>query len=46
MKTKIAITLDQDVLKLIREMADLEGRSISSQINKVLKDFLSVNRSK
>jgi hypothetical protein len=46
MKTKIAITLDQDVLKLIREMANSEGRSISSQINKILKDFLSVDHSK
>jgi len=40
MKTKIAITLDEEVLKQIRKTAGLEGRSISSQINKILKDFL------
>ena len=41
MKTKIAITLDAEILKQIRKTADSEGRSVSSQINKILKDFIS-----
>lgn len=39
MKTKIAITLDEEVLELIKELAESESRTVSSQINKILKDF-------
>jgi len=38
-KTKIAITLDEEVLELIKELAESESRTVSSQINKILKDF-------
>jgi hypothetical protein len=37
-KTKIAITLDEEILKLVKELAENESRTISSQINKILKD--------
>jgi hypothetical protein len=40
-KKKIAITLDEDVLEKLKVFADKEDRTISSQINKILKDFLS-----
>ena len=40
MKAKIAITLDEEILKLIKELAKTESRTISSQINKILRDFL------
>lgn len=40
MKKKIAITIDEEVLKKLKIFADKEDRSISSQINKILKDFL------
>ena len=40
MKKKIAITLDEEVLNLLKTFADKEDRTISSQINKILKDFL------
>jgi len=40
MKTKIAITLDEEILKLVKELAESESRTVSSQINKILKDFL------
>jgi len=40
LKTKIAITIDKDVLALLKALATKEDRTISSQINKVLKDFL------
>lgn len=39
MKTKIAITIDEKLLKLIKELAHNESRSTSSQINKILKDY-------
>ena len=41
MKTKIAITLDEEILKLVKKLAEDESRTISSQINKVLKDYFT-----
>lgn len=41
MKKKIAITLDEEVLNKLRIYAEKEDRTVSSQINKILKDFLS-----
>ena len=40
MKKKIAITLDEEVLIKLKEYANKEDRTVSSQINKILKDFL------
>lgn len=39
MKKKIAITLDEEILKKTTELANKEDRNISNQINKILKDF-------
>jgi hypothetical protein len=39
MKIKIAITIDSKILELIKKTADEESRSVSSQINKILKDY-------
>ena len=39
MKKKIAITLDEEVLEKLKEYANEEDRTVSSQINKILKDF-------
>lgn len=39
MKQKIAITLDEEVLDNLKIYAGNEDRTISSQINKILKDF-------
>ena len=39
MKSKITITVDEDVLERTQKMADEESRNISNQINKILKDF-------
>jgi hypothetical protein len=46
MKTKIAITLDEEVLKLVKELAKNESRTVSNQINKILKDFLNTYHGK
>ena len=39
MKVKIAITIDEELLEPLRELAEKESRSISGQINKILKDY-------
>lgn len=39
MKKKLAITLDEEVLDKLKEYANSEDRTVSSQINKILKDF-------
>lgn len=41
MKERITITLDDDILKLITTLAEQEGRSVSNQINKIIKDFFT-----
>jgi len=41
MKSKLAITLDDEIIKLIKELAKKESRSVSSQINKMLIDLLT-----
>jgi predicted transcriptional regulator len=43
MKTKITITLDDDVLKQIQKLSEEESRTVSSQINKILKDYFVDN---
>lgn len=40
MKKKIAITIDEEVYKKIKQISLNEDRNISSQINKILKDFI------
>ena len=39
MKKKIAITLDEEILEHLKEYAKKEDRTVSSQINKILKDY-------
>ena len=41
LKSKVSITLDEDVIKKIKELAEEGDRSFSQYINMVLKD--SVN---
>lgn len=40
MKKRIAITIDDEVLRKLKKYAKKEDRTVSSQINKILKDFL------
>lgn len=40
MKKKIAITIDEEVYIKIKQISSNEDRNISSQINKILKDFI------
>ena len=41
MKRKIAITIDEEVYNNLVKLAYKEDRTVSSQINKILKDFLT-----
>ena len=40
LKTKVSITLDEDVIRRIREMAEADDRNFSQYINLVLKKHL------
>ena len=40
LKEKVSITLDEDIVKRIRELAEQDDRSFSQYINKVLKEYL------
>lgn len=39
-KIRTAITLDPDVHAYVAALAEKEERSVSQQINKILKDFI------
>jgi len=45
MKSKLAITIDEDVLSNLKLLAKKEDRTLSSQINKIIKDFLKEKES-
>ena len=38
MKERISITIDKDVLKKVKELAQKDNRTLSNYIEKVLKD--------
>lgn len=43
LKTKVSITLDTDIIDLIKELAEKDDRSFSQYINLVLKEHLKEN---
>ena len=44
LKNKVSITLDEDVIKGIRELAEADDRNFSQYINLVLKKHLEIKR--
>ena len=44
MKKKIAITIDADVLDKVEHLAKEEDRSVSSQINNILKNYFKESK--
>lgn len=44
LKEKVSITLDADIVKIIKEKAELDDRSFSQYVNKILKDYLKGNK--
>ena len=43
LKTKVSITLDEDVIRQIRELAEADDRNFSQYINLVLKNHIRKN---
>lgn len=43
LKEKISITVDSDVVKKIKELAEADDRSFSQYINMVLKEHIQTN---
>lgn len=41
LKEKISITVDSDIVKKIKELAEADDRSFSQYINMVLKEHIS-----
>ena len=46
LKERISITIDGDVLKKIKDMAEYDGRSLSQYINLILKKHLEKEEEK
>lgn len=44
MKKKIAITIDEEIYSKLSELANKEDRTISGQINKLLKDYFKESK--
>ena len=43
LKTKVSITLDEDVIRRVRELAEADDRNFSQYINLVLKKHIAEN---
>ena len=41
LKEKVSITLDSDIVKEIKYLAEKDDRSFSQFINKILKDYIA-----
>ena len=40
MKQKVSVTLDEDIVKRVKDLADEEQRSFSQYVNLVLTEYL------
>ena len=43
LKTKVSITLDENVIDTIRKVADEDDRNFSQYINLILKEWISTH---
>lgn len=46
LKTKVSITLDADLIEIIREMAERDDRSFSQYINLILKEYIKTKNTR
>lgn len=46
LKEKVSITLDSDVVREIKELAETDDRSFSQYINKILKEHINIIKNK
>ena len=44
MKKKIASTIDEEIYEKLSELSENEDRTISGQINKILKDYFKESK--
>lgn len=44
MKKKIAITIDEELYNKLSKLSEEEDRTISGQINKILKDYFKESK--
>ncbi|MGN0506069.1 MAG: CopG family transcriptional regulator [Lachnospiraceae bacterium] len=44
LKTKVSITLDTEIIEIIKELAEQDDRSFSQYINLVLRNYLKDNQ--
>lgn len=42
LKEKISITIDNDILKKLRELAEADDRSLSQYINLILREHIKI----
>lgn len=40
LKTKVSITLDSDIIEVLKQLAEEDDRSFSQYINLVLKEYI------
>lgn len=45
-KIRTSVTIDPEVFEALQQLADREERSISQQINKILKDYFKAEGEK
>ncbi len=43
LKQKVSITIDEDIITQIKELAEKDDRSFSQYINKILRNWLNEN---
>ena len=41
LKTKVSITLDTNIIEILKELAEADDRSFSQYINLILKEYLA-----
>ncbi len=44
LKTKVSITLDNNIVEALKELAEQDDRSFSQYINLILKEWINNNR--
>ncbi len=43
-KVKVSVSLDEDVIQKIRDMAEEDDRTFSAFINKILKEYIQAKK--
>lgn len=44
LKEKVSITLDNDIVEKLKQLAEEDDRSFSQLINKILKEYVAKNK--